>query len=140
MDVAQFDIESWETANRVVANAASQGVEACQKPVYYRLSFGHQYGINLLTKKQYQLVQTGGRINIRIKSVAVVLDGWLFKYVAYQLRLAHSSRRNQQDMRFVLKCTNKPLRFFLSITEIRLWDNTGDVERILHNAYFFVQK
>ena len=140
MDVAQFDIERGETANRVVANATRQGVKACQEFINHRLTFGHQYGVYLLAKKQYQLMQTGSRIYIRIKGVTVVLDGWLLKHVADQLRLAHSSGGGQEDMRFVFKCANKPRSFFLPITEIGLRNDTGDVERILHNALFLVQK
>ena len=82
VDVTQFDIECRQAARRVVSDTACQGVKSCQELINHRLPFGHQYGVYLLAKKQYQFVQAGSRIYIRIKGIVVVLDGWLLIHMA----------------------------------------------------------
>ena len=56
VDVAQFDVESGRIGNGVVAETASQRVKPCQEFVQDGLSLGHQYRVDFLTQKQYQLV------------------------------------------------------------------------------------
>ena len=85
-------------------------------------------------------MQAGGRIDISIECVIITLDGLLLKQMSDQLCLTHSSCRCQQDVGFIFKRAHHPCRFFLPITEIRLWYDAGNVKRILHIALFWVQK
>ena len=112
-------------------------MDARQEFVNHRLSSGYQYGVDFLAEEQDEFMQTGGRVDVRIKGIVVVLDGWLFEHMADQLRLPHSSGRGQQYVRPVFKCAHHPSGLFPPIAEIGLWDDACNIERILHTSAFW---
>ena len=132
MDVSQFDVEPGCIGERVVTQAAGQGMETGKEFVQRGFSFRYQHRIDFLAQEQDELVQAGCRIDVRIEGIIGVLDGGLFEYVTDQLRLSHPSGRSQQDVRPVFQRAHHPGSLSSPVAEIGFRNDAGDVERVLH--------